>query len=181
MEEIFKDIEGYEGLYKIGNNGTLISCSNRSNHKEEKVLKTHITKRGYLGTKLCKNKKLKSVYIHILVAKHFVDNKNNYKTVNHIDGNKSNNNVENLEWATHKEQTKHMHNVLNVPYSDCKCCHKANKKKIIRNDGKIYNSLIEAKKDLENKNAHITEVCQGKLKSTCGYSFKYLEEGMMTY
>ena len=46
---------------------------------------------------------------------------------------------------------------------------------------KIYNSLLEAKQDLKNKNAHITEVCQGKLKNTCGYSFKYLESEEMTY
>ena len=82
---------------------------------------------------------------------------------------------------THKEQTKHMHEVLKVPYSDCKYCHEANKKKIIRDDNKIYNSLKEAKKDLNNKNAHITEVCQGKLNKTCGHSFKYLREEEMTY
>ena len=46
---------------------------------------------------------------------------------------------------------------------------------------KIYNSLKEAKKDLNNKNAHITEVCQGKLNKTCGHSFKYLREEEMTY
>ena len=54
-------------------------------------------------------------------------------------------------------------------------------KEIIRSDGKIYNSLQEAKQDLKNKNAHITEVCQSKLKNTCGYSFKYLESEEMTY
>lgn len=107
MKEIFKDIEGYEGLYKIGNNGTLISYSNRSNHKKERVLKTHINNRGYLGTKLCKENKLKSVYIHILVAKHFVENKNDYKIVNHKDGNKLNNNYKNLEWSTLQENIKH--------------------------------------------------------------------------
>ena len=49
----------------------------------------------------------------------FINNPLNKKTVNHKDGNKLNNKVSNLEWATHKEQTKHMHEVLKVPYADC--------------------------------------------------------------
>lgn len=56
-----------------------------------------------------------------------------------------------------------------------------NKETVNHIDGKIYNSLLEAKQDLKNKNAHITEVCQGKLKNTCGYSFRYLESEEMTY
>ena len=59
--------------------------------------------------------------------------------------------------------------------------YQASTKGNIRSDGKIYNSLQEAKQDLKNKNAHITEVCQSKLKNTCGYSFKYLESEEMTY
>ena len=171
MEEIFKDIEGYEGLYKIGNNGTLISCSNRSNHKEEKVLKTHITKRGYLGTKLCKNKKIKSVYIHILVAKHFVDNKNNYKIVNHIDGDKLNNDYKNLEWCTLQENIKHayknnlMHNNKIVEQYTLKGTYL-----------KTFNSINEASRYTGVSQGNISSCINNKRQTAGGFVWKIVRK-----
>lgn len=185
--ELWKDIPDYEGLYQASNLGNIRSLDhirkNGTNNymQKGKLLKFNKNTSGYLQVRLSKNGIAKTYRVNRIIALTFIDNPLNKETVNHINGNKLDNRIENLEWATHKEQIEHQHNVLNIPYSDCKCCHIANKKKIIRNDGKIYNSLLEAKKDLKNKNAHITEVCQGKLKSTCGYSFKYLEEGVMTY
>ena len=84
------------------------------------MLKLHINnKNGYVYVSLNKNGKSFNKRLHILVAKAFIPNPNNYLQVNHKDGNKLNNKVSNLEWATHKEQTKHMHEVLKVPYADC--------------------------------------------------------------
>ena len=185
--ELWKDIPEYEGLYQASNLGNIRSLDHiRKNGTNQyiqkgKLLKLNKNTSGYLQVRLSKNGIAKTYRVNRLIALTFISNPEVKQTVNHINGNKLDNRVENLEWATHKEQITHQHNVLNVPYSDCKCCHIAKKKKIIRNDGKVYNSLLEAKNDLGNKNAHITEVCQGKLKSTCGYSFKYLEEGVVTY
>ena len=185
--DLWRDIPNFEGLYQASANGEIRSLDHiRKNGTNEykqngKILKFNKNPNGYLQVRLSKNGVAKTYRVNRLIALTFIENPLNKETVNHINGNKLDNRVENLEWATHKEQTKHMHEVLGVPYSDCKKCHEANKKKIIRSDGKIYNSLQEAKRDLKNKNAHITEVCQSKLKNTCGYSFKYLESEEMTY
>lgn len=185
--DLWKDIPDFEGLYQANINGEIRSVNHiRKNgtskyEQQGKLLKFNLNPNGYLQVRLSKNGIAKTYRVNRLIALTFIENPLNKKTVNHINGNKLDNRSENLEWATEREQAIHRHKVLKVPYSDCKKCHEASKKKIIRSDGKIYNSLLEAKQDLKNKNAHITEVCQGKLKNTCGYSFKYLESEEMTY
>ena len=185
--ELWKDIPNYEGFYQASDLGRIRSLDHvRKNGTNEyiqkgKILKFNKNNSGYYQVRLSKNGVAKTYRVNRLIALTFIENPLNKETVNHINGNKLDNRVENLEWATEREQAIHRHKVLKVPYSDCKKCHEANKKKIIRSDGKIYNSLLEAKQDLKNKNAHITEVCQGKLKNTCGYSFKYLESEEMAY
>lgn len=185
--ELWKDIPNFEGLYQANMNGEIRSVNhfrkNKTNGYEQKgkILKFNKNQSGYYQVKLSKNGVAKTYRVNRLIALTFIENPLNKETVNHINGNKTDNRVENLEWATRKEQIEHQHNILKIPYSNCKDCHIANMKKIIRDDGKIYNSLKEAKQDLNNKNAHITEVCQGKLKTTCGHSFKYSESEGMTY
>lgn len=178
--EIWKDIPGYEGLYQASDLGNVKSLNHIRNNgtnkymQKGKKLKFSKDHNGYLLVRLSKNGIAKTYKLHRIIAMTFIENTFNKKTINHINGNKEDNRVNNLEWATQKEQIDHQHKILKVPYSDCKKCHEANKKKIIRNDGKIYNSIMEAKIDLGKKYAHISEVCQGKIKTTYGYSYKYL-------
>lgn len=118
MEEIWKDIEGFEGLYQVSSYGRIKSLSrsiNSRNNKprisKDKILKPITLNNGYqsifLGRKYPK-------LIHRLVAKAFL--KNEKETVNHKNGIKSDNRVENLEWATHTENMRHaFKNLLNVP------------------------------------------------------------------
>jgi hypothetical protein len=100
--EIWKDIENYENLYQVSNFGNVRSI--RSNI----LLKPNIKKNGYYRVSLSKNGIVKESNIHQLVANAFIQNTFSKPTINHKDLNKLNNHVENLEWATMKEQMIHM-------------------------------------------------------------------------
>ena len=98
MTEVIKDIKGYEGRYTISNLGIVRSLLTN------KVLNPGITKFGYYRVNLRdENNKCKSFFVHRLVALNFLPNPNNYLEVNHIDCNRLNNKVDNLEWVS-KEQ-----------------------------------------------------------------------------
>lgn len=89
--EAWKPIKDYEGLYEVSNLGRVKST--------RKILKPRDTPNGYYHVGLYKDKKRTEHYIHRLVAQAFLDNANGYREVNHIDENKKNNKVSNLEWC----------------------------------------------------------------------------------
>ena len=101
MEEIWRDIAGYKGLYQVSNLGNVKSL-NYNRTGKERVLKPKTNRNGYLQVVLSKDNKQKFFYVHRLVALHFIPNTNNLPEVNHIDENKSNNCVTNLEWCSSK-------------------------------------------------------------------------------
>lgn len=110
VNEIWKDLKGYEGLYQVSNLGNIkrIIFRNRVVTKPmEKLLKFFKKGSGYFAVSLYKDCKKKNTFVHRLVAENFIENNQNKKTVNHIDGNKFNNHVENLEWCTYSENHKH--------------------------------------------------------------------------
>jgi hypothetical protein len=117
--EVWKDIKGYEGLYQVSNLGRvksldrIINYSNGLNSKHKgKILTKEKTRDNYNRVTLSLNNKQKRFQVHRLVAKHFLKNINNKPCVNHIDGNKLNNIVENLEWCTYSENEIHSYNFL---------------------------------------------------------------------
>ena len=109
-DEIWKDIKGYEGLYQVSNFGGIRSLKRKNGYGSRR--KTHlkkfkITRYGRAEVGLSKNGKLKTYFVHRLVAKAFIPNPFDKPCINHKDGNPLNNNVNNLEWVTYKENDLH--------------------------------------------------------------------------
>jgi hypothetical protein len=109
-KEIWKDIIGYENYYQISNYGNVKSLE-RSFHlggiRKEKILKFSINTSGYFQVTLQKNGEKKNYLVHKLVALHFIPNPDNKSEINHKDGNKLNNLINNLEWCTRSENALH--------------------------------------------------------------------------
>lgn len=100
MEEIFKPIIDHPG-YEISNLGNIFSL------KTFRLMNPSTQSRGYKYIQFLKNGKQKPFLVHRIVAIHFIDNPNNYPFVNHIDSDRKNNRVDNLEWCTHKMNVAH--------------------------------------------------------------------------
>lgn len=118
MEE-WKDIQGYEGLYQCSSFGNIRSLdryvyekTGKKQFRKGKIIIPRLNKNGYMQLALNKDGKRKMVYIHIITAKTFLNNPNNYETVNHIDGNKNNNKSNNLEWCSFSDNNKHAYTKL---------------------------------------------------------------------
>ena len=118
--EIWVDVIGYEGHYMVSNLGRVKSLDRVIQHLysgystlKGKILKQKVSKSGYCQLNLALNGKHKMAIVSRLVALAFIENIDNKKEVNHIDGNGLNNNVSNLEWVTPSENILHSYNVLN--------------------------------------------------------------------
>lgn len=101
--EIWKDLPGYEGLYQVSNLGKARSIR----FNKEKILKPSRFSNGYFTVALSKEKNQKTYALHRLIAISFIENKKKLPVVNHIDGNKLNNNIFNLEWVSNRENIIH--------------------------------------------------------------------------
>jgi len=114
MEEIWKDVQDYEGFYQVSNKSEIRSVDRYiycTRNKSYSLMKGRILKQtfggNYYGVTLTKDNNKKYKLVHRLVAELFIANSENKSEVNHIDGNKKNNKLNNLEWVTHKENESH--------------------------------------------------------------------------
>jgi len=177
MKEEWRDIKGYEGLYQVSNVGNVRSLrfiNNAVNKEQVKIRKKNYSKihnRYYID--LVKDGVRKHITIHRLVAEAFIPNPNNYPVINHIDGNPCNNNVSNLEWCTYSHNSKHAYDMGLVP----KLIEMNNnaKKRIVRDDGKMYSCAYECAKDMNVSVCSIRDVLKGRIKKCKGYTFRYEE------
>ena len=161
--EIWKDIKGYEGLYQVSNLGKVKSLK-----KHQKILKLSDNGRGYMFVGLSKNNKRKNKNVHRLVAETFISNYDNLLQVNHKDGNKNNNSVDNLEWVTQKQNLQHAReNKLLIREKPIEQYDKNGKFL------KIWESGVQIKRKLKINNSDVAQVCNGKRKSAGGYIWKY--------
>lgn len=196
MKEIWKDIEGYEGLYQISNLGRVKSLERYRKGKHEaltfcreRILVDRVGKNGYRQICLCKNNIKKLLLVHRLVAKAHVPNEMNLPYVDHINGVRTDNKSINLRWCTAKENLNFdlaRKNISQSNRSSEKCkqhiksLHRACCKEIVIEfpDGstKEYKSATSAEKDGFNHSL-IIACCRGKQKTTrgckCFYSKDY--------
>lgn len=183
MQEIWKDIKGYEGLYQVSNLGRIKSLprklkiynqygfTNKYSCTREKILKLQQDRHGYLRVCLSKYKNKKLLQVHRLVAQAFIPNTNDLPCVNHKNENKSDNHVDNLEWCTYK---------YNTNYGTCM-------KRVIDKQSlyinqydmngvfiKTWKNINETSKILKINHANIISCCKNRRKSAGGYIWKYM-------
>ena len=179
-KEIWKDITGYEGLYQVSNMGrvkslerTFINKIGRERYVKECILKPVINRDGYLLVTLCAGGKRKNLMVHRLVCEAFYDNPDNKPQVNHVNEDKTDNRVENLEWATAEENLNHgthnerMAKSLSKPVGQ------------YTRDGeliKVWQSATEAKRGGGFNLSNISEVANGKRKSHKGFIWRYVSK-----
>lgn len=186
-QEIWKDISGYEGKYEVSNFGRV------RNKKTEQIMKQYINENGYciVGLYSRVEQATKHFRVHRLVADAFIPNTDNKRTVNHKDGCKANNFVNNLEWATHKENLIHARNIGLIVHTEKqrevaresmkknRLLSNNNRKRIfcIDCEGNIkeYNSVREASHDVGVGSSSIVNCLKGKTHTSAGMKWRYCD------
>ena len=179
MEEIWEDIDGYVGSYKISNLGRIKSLHG----KRERILKHHNNRLGYARATLCKDGNLTGCSINREVAKAFIKNENNYPCTNHKDENPRNNHVDNLEWCTRKYNNSYGTAVeRRVKNTDYKAIGAANEKAIGQytlsgNLIKCWDKALDIKNELGYENSAIAKCCNNNQASAHGFMWQYVRDG----
>ena len=147
-----KDIKGYENIYGI------TSCGKVWSYKYKKFLKPNANRDGYLYVNLYKDGKMKHYKIHRLVAEAYLPNPENLPQVDHIDGNKTHNYLNNLQWITHRDNSR-----------------KSNNKPILQYDldGNFIREWPSATDVGNEVKTNIVHCLKGKQKTAYGYVWKY--------
>lgn len=172
MVEIWKDIEGYEGLYQVSNFGNVKSLNYRHTGKE-KLLKARNNK-GYLIICLWRDSKQKTFKVHRLVATAFLPNPDSLPQVNHISEDKTNNTVSNLEWCSAEYNSNYGTRIQRI-IENTTNNQKKSKKVLCIETGKIYPSTRQVERELGFNNCYISKCCLGKYKRAYGYTWCYID------
>ena len=167
MKEIWKDIKGYEGLYQVSNLGRVKRVTTG------RILKGMNSGSGYVQVGLYKQGVISRKLIHRSVAQAFIPNQENKSEVNHIDEDKTNNNVNNLEWSTRTENINHgtrnerVSKIKSIPIIATN---------LKTGESREFYGTSECARQLGLNHSHITNVLKGRRRQTGGYTFKYKEE-----
>lgn len=198
-ELIWKDIEGFNGVYQISNTGEVKTvdrvtqrADGKTYHLKGKTRKTYISKVGYLCVSLPTKKGMRSFYIHRLLAEAFIPNPENKPCVDHINTIMTDNRLENLRWVTHKENTRNpltykklVNELTNEDYKKKSIeikRHKYGKIKYIYQftlDGHLvarYSTSFDAQRTTGIYCTSIRKVCRGEQSTAGGYVWSYDEQ-----
>ena len=170
IEELldWRDIEGYEGLYRVSEWGDVMSIG----HGKKKLLKPQQNGHGYLQVSLSRNGIGKKHQVHRLVAAAFCEGAGEFPEVNHKDEDKTNNNYNNLEWCTHNYNTDY--GTRNERMLISGAGRQRVKVRCIELDT-IYDSACEAERCTHADNSHIIACCKGKRNIAGGYHWEYID------
>ncbi len=185
MKEVWKDVIGYEGIYQISNLGRVMRLAssirvvdqkqNRVYVKpiSKKIIKQNKDNNGYWLVNLS----ARPVRVHRILAMAFLPKRSGANVVNHIDGNKSNNSLINLEWCTPKENSRHAINTGLFKVSFPKHNTPVEMLDEDTNVLECFNSIKDACRRFGfGYRGSITEVCNGKRKHCFGYKWRYADE-----
>lgn len=213
MEEVWKDVVGYEGLYQVSNLGRVKSLERLIEDKKgrlkrkrvykEKLLHLNLCKNGYCIVCLFRNQKKKFSYVHRLVADAFIPNPERKPEIDHINGIRNDNRIDNLRWVSHKENMNNP--IFKIRQKELpKLCgesspnwgRKASKEKLKRmsvgmalahgysvlqfsKDGKFIKKWLcgaIAARELGLNINHIYDCCKGRLKTSGGFVWKFADK-----
>lgn len=162
-KKLTRDVVGFEGLYTIDIFGNI------TNLRTNKYMKQYMNIFGYMNVRLTKNKKQKEYKVHRLIAEAFIPNPQHKKQVNHIDGNKANNVVWNLEWTTNKDNCIHAADTGLT---------KSGKKVRIIETGEVFNSIGSCARKIEGNACNISRCLYNTAKnySHKGLHFEWVHE-----
>lgn len=179
MNEIWKDIPGYAGQYRVSNHGNVFSS------KSNKFLKPTISNTGYAHVQLYDEHRYAVVNVHRLVADAFLPNQNRLPEINHIDGDKLNNHVDNLEWVSRSDNQKHaIKSGLRTPSPKIRNadCYSVSGKIILQYSVqgdfiRAWDSFSEAAHAYDCSVSTISSCVCGKIRSCRGFIWKSHEGG----
>lgn len=189
MAEIWKDIPGYEGLYKISSLGKLKRCNktyfcgnNTKRVLEEREIIGDKDSFGHVRVTLYKNGTKKRIFLHRLIAESFIPNSENKPEIDHINAIPDDNRVENLRWVTHQEN---LNNPITLKRKSSAAMgnhmlgkigklHHNSKKCLCIETGNVYYGTSEASRKTGLNQICISACCIGKRKTTGGYHWKFI-------
>ena len=186
-KEIWKDIEGYEGLYQVSNKSNIksieriVACNSGCRKTVDRVMKPTVCRDGYIRVGLRKLTKQKQRMIHRLVAIAFIPNPENKPQVNHKNGIKTDNGIKNLEWCTAKENSQHSYDtgLSKAPWIGRLGKDNKDSKPISQFDKcgifiRSFDGIAEASRITGIYKSGISDACRNVVKSAGGFKWEFI-------